>query len=67
MEPVQKPSEQSKKLDDSSNAVKACLLLMMIHLLRSKGLDEDVTADVPEDSNNDVQKDASTTDVMVKE
>ena len=40
---------------------------MMIHLLRSKGLDEDVTADVPEDSNNDVQKDASTTDVLVEE
>ena len=40
---------------------------MMIHLLRSKGLDEDVTADVPEESNNDVQKDTSTTDVLVEE
>ena len=42
-------------------------MLMMIHLLRSKGLDEDFTADVPENSTNDVQKDASTTDVLMEE
>ena len=55
LEKVQKPLEQSKKWDDVSSAVKACLPLMMLHLLRNKGLDNNITADVPEDSTNDVQ------------
>ena len=67
MEQVQKPSEQSKKWDDVSSAVKACLPLMMLHLLRNKGLDDNFTADVPEDCTNDVQNDASTTDVLAEE
>ena len=64
---LQKPSEQSKKLDDTLSAVKACLLLMMINLLRCKELDDNFTADVPKDSTNHVQNDASTTDVLAEE
>ena len=66
MEQVQKPSEQLKKLDDTLSAVKACLLLMMINLLRSKGLDDNFTADIPKDSTNDVQNDAFTTDDLAE-
>ena len=67
LEQVQKPSEQSKKWDDTSSAVKACLPLMMLHLQINKGLDDNITADVPEHSTNDVQNDASTTDVLAEE
>ena len=63
MEQVQKPSEQSKKLDDTSSAVKSCLLLMMIHLLSRKWLDDNFTADVADDSTNDANN-LSTTDVL---